>query len=213
MHITDKNLGEYIQSEYGTQTLKSSNEIEGFKPLLQKNYGGPNDCTLTSITAILNHITHHKNTVTVIYNHVEAVAQNNFYEIDGRGTWYGAIRTIFNESAKKYTNKTSCVKYGKGVGYDYDWLKKEIDEGNPIVLSICSDGLDYYKNHSITIVGYNEYDDAKILKIYDNWYSTPSYLDYSKLSTMSSAHCLCSKSYPFLDWLWNLITSLFGKKQ
>ena len=213
MRITGENIKDYIQSEYGAQVLKKENSIKGFKPLLQKNYGGPNDCTLTSITAVLNHITNYKNTVQLIYNHVEAIAQNNFYEIDGNGTWSPAIRTIFNESAKKYTKRTSCVNYGKGIGYDYDYIKKEIDEGNPIVLSMHSDGLDGYKNHSVTIVGYKDYGDAKMIQIYDNWYSSHSYIDYDKLSTISSTHCLSSKSYPILDWLWKLLVSIFGKKQ
>jgi hypothetical protein len=105
------------------------------------------------------------------------------------------------------------VNYGKGIGYDYDYIKKEIDEGNPIVLSMHSDGLDGYKNHSVTIVGYKDYGNAKMIQIYDNWYSSHSYLDYDKLSTISSTHCLCSKSYPILDWLWKLLVSIFGKKR
>jgi hypothetical protein len=183
-----------------------------FLPLLQEKFGGDNDCSLVCITAIILHCTKHEYPVMEIYKHVESIAKENFYN-ENRGTMAAAIRTIFNKSAKKYLNKTSCVKYTKGVGYDFDFIKKEIDNGNPIILSLNSDGLDFYKNHSVTIIGYKEYDDAKILKIYDNWYANPSYLDYDKISLVSSVHCLCSKSYPLLDFLWKIIVSIFGHKK
>lgn len=213
MHITDQNLDSYLRSRYGVQSLRKKKEIARFRPLLQKNYGGPNDCTLTCITAILNFITNYRNSPKLIYNYVEKIAQDNLYEIDGNGTWPVAIRTIFNQAAKKYTNKTSCVNYGKGVGYNYEEIKKEIDKGHPIILSMFSDGLGYYDNHSVTIVGYNEYDKAKMLKIFDNWTEKPSYIDYNKLSVISSINCLCSKNYPVLDLAWKAAVSLLGKKK
>ena len=48
------------------------------------------------------------------------------------------------------------------------------------------DGLEYYKNHSVLIVGYLQTVDKKMLVIYDNWFKSVSYIDYDKLSVISS---------------------------
>jgi hypothetical protein len=212
MHITDKALSEYLQKYYKNQILISEGEIVGFPALLQNNYGGANDCTLTCITAILYYISNKNHRTVDIYNHVEEVANKNLYK-PNTGTVSAAIRTIFNQSARRYTEKTSCCKYTKGVGFNYNFFKKEIDNKNPVILSMRTDGFGYYKNHSVTVIGYKEYNGAKLLKIYDNWTLLPSYIDYNKLGTISTAHCLCSKSYPFLDFLWDIIISLFGLKK
>ena len=212
MHITSSNLSTYLFSMYSTQKLIARGDVTGFIPLLQKDFGGPNDCTLTSIAAIINHATGNTHNVDKIYTQVEAVAQNNFYEINGNGTMPLAIRTIFNNAIKPYSKRTSCVRYGKDIGYGYDFIKEQIDNNNPILLSLHKDGLGYYENHSVTIIGYREYSHHKLIKIYDNWSKQPSYLDYDNLSTISSLHCLCGNKQLLLDFLWSIVRSLFGKK-
>ena len=54
-----------------------------------------------------------------------------------------------------------------------------------MVLSLWNDGRNYYKNHSVIIVGFNEFKTKKILTVYDNWHETLSYIDYDKLSIIS----------------------------
>lgn len=56
-----------------------------------------------------------------------------------------------------------------------------------MLLNLWNDGRNYYKNHSVLIIGYKitENNDF-ILTIYDNWYKHNSYIDYNKLSIISS---------------------------
>ena len=215
MHITDKNLMKYLSDNYGEGFLVSEAHIAKVVPLLQKNYGGQNDCTLTSITSIISYIVNNKVWITTLYQEVEDIAEKYFYKED-RGTMYAAIRSIFNESVKKYSNKTSCAKFGKGTGYNFEYIKSKIDEKMPLILSMTNDGMDYYKNHSVTIVGYAIYKingkNVNLLKIYDNWTTEVSYVDYNKLSPISSIHCLRNKEHKFLDFIWFIILKLFGGK-
>jgi uridylate kinase len=73
-----------------------------------------------------------------------------------------------------------------------DTIKKCIDNNIPVVLSITNDGRGYYKNHSVTVVGYRIYKadnkEIKMLILYDNWAFSESLLDYNKLSVLSAIY-------------------------
>lgn len=195
MHLTDKNLDQYIKSKYGKScSCIGDKTIQNFEPLLQSDYGGPNDCTLTSITAIINFITKNKNNVNDIYNNVEAIAKKHLYK-DQLGTPVITVRTIFNKSLKKYCKRTAGVKYGKDLGFNINTIINNINKGNPLILSLISDGLGYYRRHSVSIVGYKTFLTSKkrvtFLKVYDNWNKSISYIDYKKISFVSILHYLC----------------------
>ena len=55
-----------------------------------------------------------------------------------------------------------------------------------------SDGRNYYSNHSVLIVGYREYPlnnskkAIRFLIVQDNWNKNVSFIDYDKLSIVSS---------------------------
>ena len=54
------------------------------------------------------------------------------------------------------------------------------------MISIQKDGRDYYNQHTITIIGYMIFEDAEnkkrfLFKVYDNWYSKITFLDYTIL--------------------------------
>ena len=57
-----------------------------------------------------------------------------------------------------------------------------------------NDGRDIYKNHSVVVAGYQCYKidgkDVRLLAIYDNWAKEIRYIDYKKLSIISSIHYL-----------------------
>ena len=53
-------------------------------------------------------------------------------------------------------------------------------------MSLTNDGRNYYKDHTITIVGYMVFEDENkqqrvIFKVYDNWYNGYALLDYNIL--------------------------------
>ena len=48
------------------------------------------------------------------------------------------------------------------------------------------DGRGYYKDHSVTIIGAEEYEQGRFLLVLDNWHETVSLIDYDKLWIISS---------------------------
>jgi len=159
--------------------------------LLQKDYGGANDCTLTSITAIIHYLSENQIDIQTIYNFVEQFGKKYGYA-SNRGTPGIAITKIFQTSLAKFKMPRAYGKFVKGIGYNFSHIKAEINKGNPIILSMYSDGQDYYANHSVTIIGYKiavvKGKEVPIITIYDNWYKAISYIDYNKLSRISSIH-------------------------
>ena len=152
--------------------------------MLQKNFGGSYDCSLTSITALGLFKNNYNQNADDIYSKVEKIAKKYFYSAEKFGTIPIFIKNIINNAF----NVNSKSKYIKGVGFNWELIKKNIDNKNPMILSISNDGRNYYTNHSVTIVGYREYSptNAKILVIYDNWSNVRSCIDYNKLSCISS---------------------------
>ena len=180
--ISESNVIEYIKQTYGKAGLKTRKVINSIDPLLQSNYGGDMDCTLTSITTILN-----DGDPAALYNKVESVAKKYLYR-ENRGTSFLFIKCIFDKVSGKKTSRG----YLKNIGYNWSKIKKNIDAKNPMILSMSNDGRDYYKNHSVTIIGYSEYNEGnvKMLIVYDNWYRSISYIDYNKLSLISCINYL-----------------------
>lgn len=193
--IKNSNLLEYLTKKYDVNSVQSVikvNQIQNIKPLLQENYGGANDCTLTSITTILSYYLPNK-PVEEIYNVVEKHGLKLFYTGE-KGTNPIVMRTIMNLAAKDLgLKKSAVVRYGKNISYNYAGIKKHIDEGRPVMLSVYKDGRGFYDDHSTTIIGYGEYKidkqrKARMLKIYDNWYDEVTYVDYDLIHMFSSLH-------------------------
>lgn len=178
--LDNTNINDYVKEICGTVSGREQVMVTGFIPLLQKDYGKPYDCTLTCITAILSR----GKDVEKVYEKVEKVAEKHLYDGDSHGTIPVFIKAIID----KVANVDSKRGYGKGIGYNWEVIKTIIRTNKPIVLSMQNDGRNYYKNHSVTIVGFREYNngEAKLLVIYDNWKKSVSYVDYDKLSVISS---------------------------
>lgn len=194
MRIDQKNLKDYLKKTYGGNPVRQHQKIlDNFTPLLQKNYGGAGDCTLTSMTAIVNFLSKGKYQIQDIYNCVEKYALKYFYTGE-TGTPTITTRKIFEEVSKVYKLSKPIAKYGKELGYTFDIIKQQISYNNPLILSINDDGKNYYKNHSITVVGFEVWKvgnkEIKMIAIYDNWYSSISYVDYDKISYISTIHYL-----------------------
>ena len=59
-----------------------------------------------------------------------------------------------------------------------------------VMLSMQNDGKDYYRGHTVTVVGYVEFCDGLghliyLLQIYDNWNGSYSFLDFETMSSLS----------------------------
>lgn len=172
------NIQKYIDEIAPNAKREKSGTISGYLALDQNNYGGDNDCTVTSITALCHYKFTNKNqTVEQIYNQVDALCTANGINVNKRGVPPYKNKMLID----KMLNVKSTQKYIKDVGFNWQTITNQIDNKNPVLLSLWNDGRNYYRNHTVSIIGYMQYDTVKILIIYDNWYKTPSYLDYNKL--------------------------------
>ena len=187
MRISRYNLTQYIKSKTKKTKIIRVKTIANFPMLLQEDYGLDQDCTLTSITALAQYKNQFPNQETEkIYSKVEQVALKYGYNGNKIGTIPIVIRNIIN----KIFSVKSKVKTFKNLGYNFETIVKQINKNNPIILSFYKSGNDSYNNHTVSILGYVEYEGAKMLIIADNWYKDYSYIDYDKLSFMSQINYL-----------------------
>lgn len=184
------NLPTYVQETYGQVKDVKKQSISGIVPFLQRTFEGRSDCTLTSILTICKFYNLTINNLEC-YNFIKNIAKKYFYT-DDFGTIPLFINKIIKPVFKQYNiYYISKSKYLKNIGWNINHIIKYINSGNPIILSIYTDNRNYYKNHSVVCKGYINYitEDNKnhyFLEIFDNWNYTNSYIDYEKLSTISS---------------------------
>jgi len=65
-------------------------------------------------------------------------------------------------------------------------VKDIVSRDIPLVLNLWKDGRGYYKDHSVVIIGAEEYEKARFLLVLDNWHETVSLIDFDKLCIISS---------------------------
>lgn len=194
--ISSLNIQDYIAEMYPELFWGTCYEVvlNDIPALLQKDYGEANDCTLTSLTAIGVFLKKNQKTANEIYKVVEHFAKHYGYT-GTAGTNPFVIKRIFDSVLTILSvYKDTKVRYLKNIGYNFSLIKKTLDAGNPLILSMHSDGRQYYQNHSVLIIGYKEYKLSNIstqkikrfLMVQDNWTKEVSFIDYDKLSIISS---------------------------
>lgn len=194
--ISSLNIQDYIAEMYPELFWGTCYEVvlNDIPALLQKDYGEANDCTLTSLTAIGVFLKKNQKTANEIYKVVEHFAKHYGYT-GTAGTNPFVIKRIFDSVLTVLSvYKDTKVRYLKNIGYNFSLIKKTLDAGNPLILSMHSDGRQYYQNHSVLIIGYKEYKLSNIntqkikrfLMVQDNWTKEVSFIDYDKLSIISS---------------------------
>ena len=155
------------------------------KPLIQDDYGEDNDCSLVSILTILNYKFANLD-LNHWYSIVERLAKKYFYTGDN-GTLPFFINSIMKRVAPEYN---SHARYLKNIGFNFNTIKKQLDQDNPVIISMMNDGRNFYKNHSVVAIGYNVYKidnrPIRMLAIYDNWSREVRYMDYERLSMITS---------------------------
>ena len=187
--ITNYNIKQYVLEEYNTKGLIKDLVIKNIYPLLQDNFGEVNDCTLTSITTAIKFFCPLIQT-ELIYSMVEMIAKQYFYTGE-KGTNPIFMSTIYTKVLKYFDIKKKAKgRYLKNIGFNYNFIQDQIKLGNPILLNISKDGRDYYKNHTVLIIGYAIIENIRFLIVFDNWHTQITYIDYEKLSTISSINYL-----------------------
>ena len=166
-----------LAKEYPNLGKRLSEKSVKTTPLLQNDYGEANDCTLTSICYIFG---------ADKYDLVETIARKYGYRGEVGTNPLFVKRIILGVAKKLGIKMTVYACYGKNICWCYETVKRNIDSGNILLLNLWDDGRKYYHNHTVVIVGYAEYEGGKFLLINDNWSKVTSYIDYNKLSVISS---------------------------
>lgn len=184
----------YLKLKYPKCIIKvgKSKSISNIKSFLQADYGKENDCSITAMATVFYHKLNGQVDFDHIYNVVEQAGYDWGYGDWGTKTY--SIKSIMERSAKVLNVKQKAiVKHYKGIMWNINSVMDLIDKGNPMVLAIQKDGRRYYDKHSVTIMGYAQYDvtfngqtfTESYLRVFDNWTKTPMYIDYQLLGMLS----------------------------
>ena len=206
--LNEKNIEAYLRLsnlDYKNVELIKTQRLDIY-PLLQKDYGKVGDCSLVSMVTCIFYWTREANLpipLSEIYIKVEKFANKYFYNGDSYGLIPFFIKKIYQEALDYFTIDGEKVTSGylKNVGYSIAEIKQAINVGMPVILSMLNDGKSYYKNHTVTVIGYKDFlltDNAlgnifskkqkekTLLMVYDNWTTDISYIDPGEMSFISS---------------------------
>lgn len=181
----------YVNDRYhGSWTLKRTVRIQGVPVLLQREFEhGKNNCTLTSITAVFRFyrdqgFDHIPEDVNQIQQDVRDIAIANYFK-DEKGTPPTRIATIVTKLWKRYGYE------GHGSSrYLWKWstFERELIAGRPFILNMANG---FYKNHSVTGVGYLLFEkpgfpDVVLLQVLDNRVKEVRYIDFNEFNFWGS---------------------------
>lgn len=190
--LTATNIKKYLQENYRfgdmiTEVYRKQLSVPVF---LQNNYGEEGDCTLTSILTLAKYYDKLLDTDET-YNYTEKIAKQFLYNGKTFGTLPFFHKAILNRVFKHFNIQEKMEDfYFKGVGFNLMTILASIEQNAPVMLSLFRDGRGYYDNHTITVIGYVEFEDEfhkKIimLQVFDNWHSSYSFVDYNLISPFS----------------------------
>ena len=160
--LTDKNIQNYILSSnlnFGDISLKSVNQF-AIKPFLQNKFRqNEGNCTITSIATCAYYHCPQSYDINTVYNAVETIAEKYFYRHNNFGTIPFFNKAIYEETLDYFRipHKKIKSRYINHIGFNFNTIKKQIDQQNPVILSLFTDNRNYYKSHTIVVVGYAEF--------------------------------------------------------
>ena len=187
-------LKKYVKDNYGdgfTECASGTVEPKVQKFLMKDMEGGACNCTLVAIARILAFYRDNEGkdqipANTKLYGDIKAIAAIFGYDFE-KGTNPVKINNIINYMLTKYGYG------GKGKStyiWNFNTVKRQIDKGAPLILNIA---FGYYKNHTVSVVGYNEFSKGagifkkkkRFIKVYDGWTDVNSYIDYERMNIAS----------------------------
>ena len=192
------NINQYLSELYPQAKTKRAikSKTIDMNYYIQDDYGLANDCTLTSLMTVLLYYLKYDRNEQEVYDLVERIAKKYGYKNNGTNPL--AIKRIYDTAAGQLGLSAVIPTYSgymKNIGYKFEKIMNLIDNKVPAIISVNNDGRNYYRNHSMTIIGYTIYRitlvdgqtiNRRFLKVYDNWRSTFGYIDYEVLSSISS---------------------------
>lgn len=167
-----------LQYEYPDRGKQLYRQVIPLQPLLQQNYGEALDCTITSLACIFGER---------YYGVIESIARRYGYDGERCGTNPLTVRRIMADFMKKqHMTGKARSGYGKGISWRWVTVKRLIARQTPVILNLWDDGRGYYHDHTVTVIGVEEYRKDRFLLVLDNWNESISLIDYKKLSIISS---------------------------
>ncbi len=168
---------------------------------------GANNCVLTAVTRIVQTFVNRSTasgdlfflrpSERQIYASVQRLAEEKYNYSDEAGVPFPTdIDNLMNDALKEY----GFLMYSTGNRYfidaNFNVMKKIVDGNMPFLLNSsaryvsteCADihvtGNPTYPDHTVTVIGYQEYSTAagpvNLIKVYDGWSGTPRYIDYDE---------------------------------
>ena len=190
--IVNENFDDYILTNYKGKTYTISEKtLKNINPLLQNDFDGNNDCTLTSITTAVSYYRKNDTAIGYIYDNVKSIAKQYGYT-DRIGTFSITVKSIY-EKVLRYFRCPRKTKWRVLKPFaNITTIIKSINGNQPVILNLLNDGRKYYHNHTVLVIGYkgikvnNENELKYFLKIYDNWNKEVTYIDWQKLGYIFS---------------------------
>lgn len=172
------NIDAYMEQNYPFATLEQKAHLEIPRYLQNEFSEERNNCSLVCITRILEyHLGWNRKD---IYEDVKHFALQFGFRPD-YGTFPTKIDNIAKAFYEKYRLKGTCR--GIYMGNFYRPLQSEIDCNRPLMMNI---GWGYYRDHSLTVSGYQIYEwkgmKIKMIEVVDGWSCDSRYLDYTQLN-------------------------------
>lgn len=174
----------YLSNRYGSYTCNSSKVLSYFNGFLVTSFNGYQNCSLVAIATAANWLrtrtnrfNNIPNSIQTIYSDVYSVAINNGYtDSPTGGTNYIKIPTIIEKVFKKWGYNISSYNRVYPL---FEICKQFLNELNvPLLLSIR---FGYYEDHTVTVMGYYEYDVASFLAVKDGKVTATRYIHYEEL--------------------------------
>ena len=167
-----------LQYEYPDRGKQICRQVIPLQPLLQRNYGEALDCTITSMACIFGER---------YYGVIESIARRYGYDGERCGTSPLTVRRIRADFMRKqHMTSTAHSGYGKGIGWRWDTVKRRIARQTPVILNLWDGRRGNSPDHTVTVIGVEEYQKDRFLLVLDNWNESMSLIDYRKLSIISS---------------------------
>jgi len=207
MRLHEYNIMRYVTSLGYTVISREKVDLNRRKliPALDQNdYGKKNDCTLVSATALIKEVAQIKHLSTEgLYSIIEEIAEKYCsYNGELKGTNPLVISALLQRSLDKFIPNTKYKaksKFLKGfpvIGFNFEKIKSYIKNMQyPMILNLLTDGRNYYKDHSVLVVGVETFKvknnktgkqkDLRFLRVYDNWNTSVSYINYELLGISS----------------------------
>ena len=187
------NFSEYLVETYGVKedTKINYTQLSGIEPLLQINLGEKydGDCSLTSITEYLYYMFDGLQPVDNIYKQVRSMAEKK-YIFNKKIGMISLLNGYLLRKNYSIIAKSKTYFFKNYSGFTFENITKIIDNGLPVILNMFHDGREYYKNHTVTIIGYTVVEGYRFLIVHDNWKRCNSFVDYDRMSLLSSINFL-----------------------